>query len=364
MDHPHIISYYDSFEQDGTLMIEMEYADGGTLAQFLARRQEYVAESEIMYMFEQMLSAVAYLHDNNVLHRDLKTANIFLTREKHVKIGDFGISKIMGTETRLAGGAQTVVGTPYYISPEMCEGKSYNVKSDIWALGCVLYEMACLQKTFEGSNLPALIGKIVKADYEQIKGPYSNDLKLLIEVPAHLFVINVKCGPDCTALITSCGTMIAMGSNRFNKLNLNTRMGFFSHLKRPQQEVENIVEPKVVKAFQSRIVDVSLSSYHSGVLLENGHVHVFGRNKYGELGLGHRQTQVDAWLAAYRPVKALCAKTCVQLVCGNGFTMVATGDNELYFWGTRGIKKKTNETVTIEDLEIERSSSPALRRFA
>uniref|UniRef100_A0AC34R2R0 Uncharacterized protein n=1 Tax=Panagrolaimus sp. JU765 TaxID=591449 RepID=A0AC34R2R0_9BILA len=153
--------------------------------------------------------------------------------------------------------------------------------------------------------------------------------------------------------------MIAMGSNRFNKLNLNTRMGFFSHLKRPQQEVENIVEPKVVKAFQSRIVDVSLSSYHSGVLLENGHVHVFGRNKYGELGLGHRQTQVDAWLAAYRPVKALCAKTCVQLVCGNGFTMVATGDNELYFWGTRGIKKKTNETVTIEDLEIERSSSPA-----
>lgn len=132
-----------------------------------------------MYVFEQMLSAVAYLHDNNVLHRDLKTANIFLTREQHVKIGDFGISKIMGTETRLAG-AQTVVGTPYYISPEMCEGKSYNAKSDIWALGCILYEMACLQKTFEGTNLPALVGKIIKADYEQIKGPYSNDLKLLV----------------------------------------------------------------------------------------------------------------------------------------------------------------------------------------
>lgn len=115
MDHPHIISYYDSFEEDGILMIEMEYADGGTLAQFLAKQEDYLKEPDIMYMFEQMLSAVAYLHDNNVLHRDLKTANIFLTREQHVKIGDFGISKIMGTETRLAGGAQTVVGTPYYI---------------------------------------------------------------------------------------------------------------------------------------------------------------------------------------------------------------------------------------------------------
>ena len=125
------------------------------------------------------------------------------------------------------------------------------------------------------------------------------------------------------------------------------------------------------------------------VLLENGHVHVFGRNKYGELGLGHRQP-VDHW-TAYRPVKALCAKTCVvsfilnrffamnvvvfpeaseeiiifpnnlvfqQLVCGSGFTTVATGDNELYFWGTRGIKKKSDETITIEDLEIERTASP------
>ncbi|KAH7680261.1 NEKL-1 protein, partial [Aphelenchoides avenae] len=179
LDHPHIISYYDSFEEDGILMIEMEYADGGTLAQFLARREEYIEESEIMYMFEQMISAVSYLHDNHVLHRDLKTANIFLTKDNLVKIGDFGISKIMGTETKFQG-AQTILGTPYYLSPEMCEGKTYNEKSDIWALGCCLYEMACLQKTFDGTSLPALVKKIVQGEYESVKGPYSNELKLLI----------------------------------------------------------------------------------------------------------------------------------------------------------------------------------------
>lgn len=66
----------------------------------------------------------------------------------------------MGTET-LAQGAKTVVGTPYYISPEMCSGVSYNEKSDMWALGCILYEMCCLKKAFEGDNLPALVNSIM-----------------------------------------------------------------------------------------------------------------------------------------------------------------------------------------------------------
>lgn len=107
-------------------------AEFRTLAQLLARREDYLEESEIMYLFEQIISAVTYLHDNNVLHRfqrfhfqphssvfrDLKTANIFLTKENLIKIGDFGISKIMGTTT-YAQGAQTILGTPYYLSPEV-----------------------------------------------------------------------------------------------------------------------------------------------------------------------------------------------------------------------------------------------------
>lgn len=124
-----------------------------------------------------MVSAIRYMHAKNVLHRDLKTANIFLTKEGIVKIGDFGISKLL---TSTKGGAHTVLGTPYYISPEMCEGKVYDEKSDIWALGCILYEMACLQKTFEGSNLPALVNKIMRGQFAPIRGNYSYLFKQLV----------------------------------------------------------------------------------------------------------------------------------------------------------------------------------------
>ena len=78
------------------------------------------------------------------------------------------------------GGAHTVLGTPYYISPEMCEGKVYDEKSDIWALGCILYEMAALQKTFEGSNLPALVNKIMKGQFAPIRGNYTPLFKQLV----------------------------------------------------------------------------------------------------------------------------------------------------------------------------------------
>ncbi|XP_040565280.1 serine/threonine-protein kinase Nek8 [Lepeophtheirus salmonis] len=177
MDHPNIVAYFDSFEVDGVLMIEMEYADGGNLADDLEKRTIRMKEQEVLDIFCQMVSAIRHMHSHNVLHRDLKTANIFLTKEGIVKVGDFGISKVLSTHH---GGAMTVLGTPYYISPEMCEGKIYDEKSDIWALGCILYEMACLHKTFEGANLPALVNKIVRGQFAPIKGDYSPLFKQLV----------------------------------------------------------------------------------------------------------------------------------------------------------------------------------------
>ena len=87
LDHPNIVTYYDSFEKDGVLMIEMEYADGGNLADFLAKKTVRMEEKEIINIFGQIVSAIRHMHDNNVLHRDLKTANIFLTKESMVKNG-------------------------------------------------------------------------------------------------------------------------------------------------------------------------------------------------------------------------------------------------------------------------------------
>ena len=177
LSHPNIISYYDSFDEDGTLWIEMEYADGGTLSDYLAKQEIELEERDILIMFSQMVSAIKYCHDHNILHRDLKTQNIFLTQEFKVKLGDFGIAKVMNTT---AGGNFSVVGTPYYISPEMCEGKKYNNKSDIWALGCVLYEMANLTRTFDGTNLPALINKIVNGTFAPIRETFSPEFRLLV----------------------------------------------------------------------------------------------------------------------------------------------------------------------------------------
>ena len=116
LDHPNIVRYLDSFERDGILMIEMEYADNGTLASWLAQLTRRLEEREILAVFHQIVSAIRHIHEQNILHRDLKTANIFLTKNGIVKIGDFGISKMLTTRQ---AGANTVLGTPYYISPEM-----------------------------------------------------------------------------------------------------------------------------------------------------------------------------------------------------------------------------------------------------
>lgn len=100
-----------------------------------------------------------YIHHKRILHRDIKTSNIFLTSNGTVKIGDFGISKVL--ENTLDQ-ASTVVGTPYYMSPEVCENKPYTFKSDVWALGCVLYELCTLKHAFDANNLLGLIFKIMR----------------------------------------------------------------------------------------------------------------------------------------------------------------------------------------------------------
>ncbi|XP_061460632.1 serine/threonine-protein kinase Nek8 isoform X2 [Rhineura floridana] len=178
LHHPHVIEYYENFLEDKALMIAMEYAPGGTLAEFIHKRGSSLLDEEtILHFFVQILLALHHVHAKQILHRDLKTQNILL--DKHhmiVKIGDFGISKILSSKSK----AYTVVGSPCYISPELCEGKPYNQKSDIWALGCVLYELASLKRAFEAANLPALVLKIMSGTFAPISDRYSPELRQLI----------------------------------------------------------------------------------------------------------------------------------------------------------------------------------------
>lgn len=164
LNHPNIIKYYENFLDGKNLVIAMEYAQGGTLHQFLNMQTASLKESTVVSLFIQIVVALHHIHSLNILHRDLKTQNILLDKKyKVIKLSDFGISKILDTKTK----AFSVVGTPCYISPELCVAKPYNQKSDIWALGCMLYELMTLKKAFEAQSLPALVMKIVQGQYNK-----------------------------------------------------------------------------------------------------------------------------------------------------------------------------------------------------
>ena len=113
----------------------MEYADAGDLSMVVKRQRElkqYLPESDILSWFVQIALGLQYIHKKNILHRDLKTQNIFVTSKKLVKIGDFGISKWLSHTLDLA---TTAIGTPHYLSPEICRRQPYSHKSDMWSLG-------------------------------------------------------------------------------------------------------------------------------------------------------------------------------------------------------------------------------------
>ena len=121
------------------LCIVMDYCEGGDMYHKIAKQRELgklFPESQIITWFVQMALAMNYVHDKKILHRDLKTQNIFLTSKGDIKIGDFGIARVL---QHTYDCANTAIGTPYYLSPEICQEKPYNQKSDIWSLGCIFY---------------------------------------------------------------------------------------------------------------------------------------------------------------------------------------------------------------------------------
>ena len=182
LNHQNIIDYKESFfdEISKTLYIVMEYADDGDLKSKISeilKNHLFFEESTIWNVLIQTLEGLKYLHKNNIIHRDLKSANIFLTKNGFIKIGDLNVSTIAKK-----GVASTQTGTPYYASPEIWNDKPYNSKCDIWSLGCIIYEMANLHVPFRGTSLQQLYSKIMKGIYPQISIKYSNDLKNIIRI--------------------------------------------------------------------------------------------------------------------------------------------------------------------------------------
>ncbi|XP_052793633.1 serine/threonine-protein kinase Nek1-like isoform X2 [Mya arenaria] len=178
LKHPSIVAYKESFEEHGCLFIVMDYCAGGDLyAKINSQRGIPFGEEQILDWFVQMCLAIKHIHDRKILHRDIKSQNIFLTARGLVQLGDFGIAKVLNSTVELA---RTCIGTPYYLSPEICENKPYNNKSDIWSLGCVLYELATLKHAFEAGNMKNLVLKIIRGSYPPLSPKYSYDLRNLV----------------------------------------------------------------------------------------------------------------------------------------------------------------------------------------
>ena len=177
----YVVKYYDSFEEQNNLNIVMEYCDGGDLYQFLEEKKKkkiILKEDLIWELFIKMILGLSSIHKKKILHRDLKSQNIFLTKNLGVKIGDLGVAKKL-IQTNFA---KTFIGTPYYLSPELCSEKPYNDKSDIWAIGCILYELCTYKHPFNAKSQGALILKILNSNPEKINQKYSKDLQKMIGI--------------------------------------------------------------------------------------------------------------------------------------------------------------------------------------
>ena len=203
LHHPNIVKYYDRIidHKNTKLYIVMEYCPGGDLSQLIKRNRkinQYFSEDIIWKIFAQVSSALYACHTYKggiILHRDIKPSNIFIDQDNNIKLGDFGLSRILNQDISFA---VSRVGTPYYMSPEQIDNIKYNEKSDIWSLGCFLYELTTLHPPFEAKTHLNLARKIKSGKMDLIPNFYSQKLNELIN---SLMNINPNQRPNIKEII-------------------------------------------------------------------------------------------------------------------------------------------------------------------
>lgn len=198
IEHNNLIAFKESFfeEESKTLNIVMEFCDDGDIEskiKKLATERKLFPEEEVWSFLIQTVSGLKSLHDNKIMHRDLKSANLFLTKNKEIKLGDLNVSKLIKK-----GMAYTQTGTPYYASPEVWSDKPYDYKSDIWSVGCIIYEICALKPPFRAKSLESLYKAVCKGIFDPIPKIYSKELSRVISL---LLQNNPNKRPSCEEIL-------------------------------------------------------------------------------------------------------------------------------------------------------------------
>ena len=246
--HPSIISYKEAFfNEDGSLCLIMEYADNGDLFQKIVKHQKtgkYLSENFIWNVFIQVTHGLKALHDLNILHRDMKCANVFLNIDGSVKLGDMNVSKVAKD-----GLLYTQTGTPYYASPEVWQDKPYNNKSDIWSLGCVLYEAITLKPPFRADDMQGLYEQVIKVQYTPIQTYYSKDLRYVIK---QLLQIDPSKRPNCDQILKMPPVYRRItGTHKIENLTTNTLLAEITISQDQELMPDGLPEPNYNRKYKS-----------------------------------------------------------------------------------------------------------------
>ncbi|KAI1651050.1 kinase-like protein [Daldinia loculata] len=270
--HPNIVGYYhrEHLKETQDLYLYMEYCGNGDLGRVikgLANRKEYAEEQFVWEIFSQLVTALYRCHYGvnppsvgknvleivtmgktkapqgavTILHRDLKPENVFLGENNSVKLGDFGLSKMIQSHDF----ASTYVGTPFYMSPEICAAERYTLKSDIWSLGCIIYELCAREPPFNAKNHFQLVQKIKEGKVPPLPRVYSGELMAVIK---DCLRVNPDLRPD-TATLLNLPVVRLMRKEREAvefKMELESRNNVLSNkLKQVEEKLANIEADKL-----------------------------------------------------------------------------------------------------------------------